>query len=147
MRRLRMGAVYAPSDGVVITDQPELLIGAQLAAGETALELAEDSGWQASVSISEGDVHALRVGDRAELDVLALHGLREQRLSGRVVAIAARARRENGEGSYAVRIAVDSTSLQAVGPSRLQQGFTVRAMIVTETMPLLAFLWRRLAYQ
>ena len=68
-------SVVAPSDGVVLTDQLERLVGSYVQAGAQLLEVADAHRWRVVLRVPERDVHDLAVGQRASIEIPALKAL------------------------------------------------------------------------
>jgi multidrug resistance efflux pump len=143
-------AVTAPAEGVVLTDDLEALPNAVLREGDVVLEVAEPGSWRAVLRVRERDVHRIRVGERALIEVGALSAVRREPIPGRVVSVAgdlgsardgppgAASPDPGGSAGYRVVVALDRASVDSLGGGVLRRGYTVRAKIVTRSARALA---------
>lgn len=139
-QRLR---ILAPSDGIVLTEQLERLPGAYVQAGEQLMEIANSRRWRAIFLVRDHDVHDIRTGDRATLEIAALKGLNGRELRGRVASVAAQpisdnssvnaAQGQGGGASYRVIVALDRAQLDSIGVAEFRRGYVVRGSIITRT--------------
>lgn len=141
--RLRRAVVRAPVDGIVLTSEPELLVGDQVQAGESLLELVQGSAWRAEVAVGEGEVSKVRPGQEARVQVAAFPRLEYGAFTGTVESVA-REPRAAGDG-YAVRIRLREAEVRD-GTRRygLACGMTAEARILVERGRIAILLWRRL---
>lgn len=145
---LARGVMAAPAAGVVLTDQTERLQGAAVRAGETVLEVADVGTWRATLAVRERDVHRVRAGDRATVEIPALAALRDEPVRAWVVRVAAEpvgvvgpvggdrappaaAPGAPGPGTYRVVLALDRVQVDSLGLDVVRRGYGVRARIVT----------------
>lgn len=131
--RARASTVGSPIDGVVLTEEPERLVGTMLIPGESALELAGQAGWRATVWLSDHAVKDVSAGQVTQVDVPALKGVDWSPLGGRVISVAREpgASSSAGPGGYRVLIQLDPAGIARVGAERLRRGYGVEARIVT----------------
>ncbi len=142
-RRLSRQAVVAPAAGIVLSDDIERLVGSSVAAGESILELGDIRGWRARIAVSEHDLHRIRVGDRAKVELPALSELENYRLDGVVVAVgwqpAASGRSDTAglpnstAGGYRVLLSLDSTGVAPITPGLLRRGYVAHGKIATRS--------------
>jgi multidrug resistance efflux pump len=143
---LTQRVLVAPAAGVVLTDLPERLVGSALREGETALEIGDIGAWRATISVQERDVHRLRAGDRAFVDIAAIAALRDEPIRARVVSVAAEPfGQETNEGvvgaidptpplvpgRYRVTLDLNRQQIASLGLGVIRRGYGVRATIVT----------------
>ncbi len=143
-------SVRSPSLGVVVTDDVHDKLGAVVAPGELILEVAELDRWRAIVTLSERDAHRVRVGDTADVEILALASRENSRFQG-TVRLVGRQPAANGSsatgasgnpsmgGRYRADIGFNSTSLSGVQPL-LRRGYFVRARVASRQGTILTLL-------
>jgi multidrug resistance efflux pump len=134
-------SVRSPSLGVVVTEDVRDKLGAVVAPGELILEVADLDRWRAIVTLSERDAHRVRVGDTADVEILALASRENSRFQGTVRSVG-RQPAANGStatgastnpsmgGRYRADIGFNSTSLSGVQPL-LRRGYFVRARVAS----------------
>jgi multidrug resistance efflux pump len=148
---LARGVLTTSAAGVVLTEQIERLPGASVREGDVVIEVADVSAWRATALVRDRDVHRVRVGDRAVVDILPLAALSDGPVSGRVVHVAAQPLGIGGTNggaahtqaaqvpsglrvapdAYRVVLALDRAQVNALGGGMLRSGYNVRATIVT----------------
>jgi multidrug resistance efflux pump len=135
--RLQRLSLRARLAGVVLTDRPERLVGLALTPGQPVLEIGDTRHWGAMVNVSERDVHRIRVGDEAIVEIVALATTDVDRVRGRVASIgwqtgdAASAPLPTVSTGYRVVVQLDSVDVRALTSESLRRGYTARARIVT----------------
>jgi len=138
--RLRWHKVKAPSDGIVLTDRPDLLRGRFVREGEEVLELGSPTGWVAELLVTESDVRRVRPGQPVELELNSVNRVRPSLLKGEVLTVAAEPWRPLMDPSGSLGTAMSSPRyrvvcrivvFQSVAQSEARRGFTVRARIHT----------------
>lgn len=140
--RLARAILTSPVAGVVLTDQPERLVGSATASGQTVIELGDTRRWAAVAAVSERDVHRVRVGDQAVVEVPALATTSTDRVPGRVSTIGLQsaasttapgfASASSGSiNAYRMVVDLDSTSASALGTEVLRRGYSVRVRVIT----------------
>jgi HlyD family secretion protein len=152
--RARLGrlAIRAPAAGIVLTDQLDRIVGSAVRSGDQLLEIGDPRTWQASVLISEADVHDVHPGDSVTVDVPALAALKVPRLPGSVLAVAsspaaigqsAGAGVPTVPGAYHVIIALDQTQLRDIGIGYFRRGYSVTGKVVTRRGKIIQLLFAR----
>lgn len=82
--QLRRLTLYAPTEGVVLTDNLEAKIGTQVQRGDALVEIGDLHSWRAELRINEADVQRIRSGQSVELELFANDRFRSIRLLGTV---------------------------------------------------------------
>lgn len=139
VRRLDQTLIRAPVAGTVLTAGLERRPGDYLQAGESLLELAQDSRWQALVLVREEDLPKVRPGQQVRLYLRAFPHLEHRIFPGQVHSIAALPAPQ-GTG-YEARVLLDPQDYP------LACGMSARALILVERGRIAALLWRRLLQQ
>jgi multidrug resistance efflux pump len=138
-RRLEQTLIRAPVAGTVLTEGLERRPGDYLQAGESLLELAQDSRWQARVLVREEELPKVHPGQQVRLYLRAFPHLEHRIFPGQVHSVAALPAPQ-GSG-YEVKI--------WLGPQEypLACGMSARALILVERGRIASLLWRRLLQQ
>ncbi|HHP7237324.1 HlyD family efflux transporter periplasmic adaptor subunit [Longibacter sp.] len=143
-------SLRSPMGGVIRTANVEGLIGRRVRAGDTLIEVADVTAWRARLAVSERTVQRVEVGDSVRVDVLPLRSERKKLLPGTVRRVGVTPvdtstgnvpRGASGGTMYQVDVHLDSTAVQAVGPSRLRDGYSVQADIITRRDRALSIVW------
>lgn len=82
--RLSRLKAYAPSRGLVLTADLDRAVGRMVQPGELLMEIADSSGWQARVSVTEDAVRLIRVGLPATLRLRSVRNQDEVEVPGSV---------------------------------------------------------------
>ena len=135
-----LGEIIAPIDGVVLTG-PENL-GSAVTPERPRFALAEPlEKMRVDVDVAEADIGLVRVGQKAQFEVLTFPG---RSFDAQVERLAIEPRREGGVVSYAVRLLADNPELTLLpGMSatvrlevaRVNQALTVRDAALRFTPP------------
>jgi multidrug resistance efflux pump len=145
--QLRRLTILAPSDGIILTNDVHRKIGAQVLAGEQVLEVADLAAWRAFVFVEDRDVHQVRVGQPATIQLPALRQFDGKSIRAKVVAVSPqRAGAAFGStdspdplpGTYRVTLEVNAGAMTEVDRAQLRRGYAVRARIVTKRDKLLS---------
>jgi multidrug resistance efflux pump len=157
--RLARLTLRAPTDGVVLTEQLERLPGAFVREGEQIVELADLHDWRVLLSVTERDVHRIKVGDRVKVDLLAFDESEREQLRGSVSYVAPEplsaqasptaggapaATPTPGGGGYRVIASLDRAQLEHMGIDRFRRGYTVQGYVITRSGRILTLLWNYL---
>ena len=128
----------SPARGVVVTEQVHQLTGRRVQEGELVLEIAEPDAWQAVLTLSERNVHKVRLNDAVKLEIGALSA-KAQQLSGRITYVGRQPHvTTDGAtvgGAFRVVVALDSTI------ESLRRGYTVRAHIIARSGRIIKLAW------
>jgi multidrug resistance efflux pump len=147
--RIQRLSVAAPAAGVVLTREPERLTGALVREGETLLEVADLGSWRVRLRVPERDVHRIRPGDPAKLEIQAFRHTDRMPLRGRVETVAAGPLEGSAEipggGVYEVVVRLDPEEVAAAGTDNLRRGFSVIGNIVLGRERMIVVAWRRLS--
>ncbi len=143
--RLKRRTLYAPHDGVVLTERPEDLLGKAVVPGDLLLEVAEPGRWQVVMGIDQRDVRRIRTGDHALVEVDALHPEKREPLKGVVTAVANEPVVE-GATRYRVVVAVEAEDRvgRELAATEFRRGYSAEVFIVTRATRLLWLLWETL---
>lgn len=133
--RLDKTVIRSPIDGVVATPQIENLAGHKLKAGESFVEIVDNSQALVDVSIDEGDVGLLRSGEETSLK---LDGFPERTFHGQVAVVSPQGVLQNAEPVFFARISVANPD------SALRAGMQGRGKIFTGWRPAGVVIFRRL---
>ncbi len=112
-RELDQMTITAPAGGVVLTDDLHRLIGRYVQPGEQLLEIGDVRGWRLALYVRERDLHDVRVGQAATIEIPALKELDGRRLDGHVTSIAPQPPEasptiaEHVTGAYRVVVEID----------------------------------------
>ncbi len=132
--------IVAPADGVILTDQLDRRIGSFVQAGEQVLEIADLDCWRVSLLVSERDVHDVRPGQRATIEIPALKALDGRQLQGRVLEVSPQPTSFSplvegdpalaSPGSFRVTVALEPSEIAMLGTDALRRGYAVRGRVV-----------------
>lgn len=144
--RIAAAELRAPTDGVVLTERVEKLVGLHFSDGSQLLELARLDDWRVVLMIPEHDVQRIHVGDKVSAEVMAFDHLeRRRRLNGVVAQIAADPVAgpvgPTATGLYRVEVAVDPKGVADIGSHRLRRGYTVEARILGRSGSIIELVW------
>jgi multidrug resistance efflux pump len=135
--------------GVVLSEQLENLVGIALREGDQLLEVGDVSAWRANLSVSEDDVHRIRIGDPVSIEIPAFASVANDRFRGRVVSVATQISAGGAPGGattssyflsgYRVMAALDPVAPDDEKSGALRRGYVVRAKIITRSARLATF--------
>jgi RND family efflux transporter MFP subunit len=133
--KLQKTIIRSPIAGVVATPQLENLVGHRVKAGESFVDIVDNSQALVDVAIDENDVGLLHDGQQSSLK---LDGFPERTFHGRVAVVSPEAVLENAEPVFFARVAV-------VNPdSALRAGMQGRGKISTGWRPAGVVFFRRI---
>jgi multidrug resistance efflux pump len=156
--RLSRLTIRSPTDGVVLTERMERLPGAFVREGEQIVELADLNDWRVLLSVSERDVHKIKLGDSVKVDLLAFDESEREQLRGSVSYVAPEplsaqsgagagstaapaALPMGGAGGYRVIASLDRPQLERMGITRFRRGYTVQGYVITRSGRIITLLW------
>lgn len=139
IRRLDQALIRAPVAGTVLTADLERRPGDYLQAGESLLELAQDSRWQARVLVREEELPKVHPRQQVRLYLRAFPHLEHRIFPGQVHSIATVPVAQGG--GYEVKVLLDPQDYP------LACGMSARALILVERGRIASLLWRRLLQQ
>jgi len=149
--RMSRMELRAPIDGVVLTEQLERLPGAYVREGDQILEVASLGGWRAQLTVTERDVHKIKVGDRVEVEVQAFDQNEREQIHGQVSYVSPEpltsAAGPGGApagpvpGMYRVIASLDEAQIREVGYDQFKRGYSVRGNVITRSGKILTLLW------
>jgi len=157
--RLAQLTIAAPTDGVVLTEQLERLPGAFVREGEQLMELGDTQEWRVQLTVSERDVHKVKVGDSVKVELPAFDQSERQQLGGRVVYVAPEPLSAQGQaagsataapaapagpGGYRVTASLDRRQLEKMGIENFRRGYTVQGNVITRSGRIITLLWNYL---
>lgn len=146
-QRLSQLTLYAPADGIVLTDGVERLSGKLLQEGETLLEIGGDDDWRAALLVPELDVSRIRVGDEAQVELRAFGRVNAPEIRGKVLTVGAEPApdaTQAGNRMFPVTVRLDRGDLETVGLERLRRGYTANARIITRSERMIDLIWEYL---
>lgn len=155
--RLRRLTIHAPTDGVVLTEQLERLPGVFVREGEQIVELADLHEWRVMLTVTERDVHKIKLGDPVKVDLLAFDESEREQLHGRVAYVAPEplssaaaavgsstpqaAAASSGPGAYRVYASLDRAQIEKMGIDRFRRGYSVQGYVVTRSGRIITLIW------
>jgi multidrug resistance efflux pump len=157
--RLAQLTIAAPTDGVVLTEQLERLPGAFVREGEQLMELGDTQEWRVQLTVSERDVHRVKVGDSVKVELPAFDQSERQQLGGRVIYVAPEPLSAQGQtagssagapaaqagpGGYRVTASLDRRQLEKMGIENFRRGYTVQGNVITRSGRIITLLWNYL---
>lgn len=157
--RLDRLVLRAPTDGVILTEQVERLPGRLVRQGDILFEVAEIDEWRVQLLVGQQDIHEIKLGDEAKLEIVAFKSEKKNLLFGRVESVASepmgRATTDPsagagplaGRGMYRVTVVLDESEIESVGRARLREGYTVEGKIITRSGRIVTLVWRYLREQ
>ncbi|HZP17120.1 MAG TPA: efflux RND transporter periplasmic adaptor subunit [Terriglobales bacterium] len=101
--RLEKASIRSPIDGIIATPHIENLTGHKLKAGESFVDIVDNSQAVVDVSIDETDVALLRAGEKARLK---LEGFPSRTFQGQVAVVSPQGTVLNGEPVFFARVTV-----------------------------------------
>lgn len=154
--RLDRLVVRAPTDGVVLTEEIERLPGRLVRQGEILFEVAEIDDWRVQLFVGEQDVYEIEAGDPAKIEIIAFQSETKDLLRGVVESVASEPAQTSeagrpaavpGRGRYRVTVVLNADDVDAVGRTRLREGYTVEGKIITQSGRIFSLLWDYLREQ
>lgn len=129
--------VIAPFDGIMLTEEPEKLVGSFVNEGTSLVEICMIGSWKAYLSVGEKDVYELSLGDSVKIEVKAMKQSEDYMLiPGKVTAISAVPTQnqisQTSTGQYRVEVIFDNKITKEY-LSKFKKGFTIDAKIIKET--------------
>jgi multidrug resistance efflux pump len=144
--RIQRATIRAPSDGVVLTDQLERLLGSYVQEGQTLMEVGEQGEWRVTMLVPERDVNKIGVGDRVRLEVQAFSEKDRTQLeahvsfvasepvgSGAEAAAGAAAPAAAGPGVYRVVATLEPGQADRAALDKFRRGYSVQANVITRS--------------
>lgn len=156
--RLRRLTATSPIQGVVLTEQIERLPGAFVREGDLLVEVADLADWRATLFVPQSEIHKIRLGDSARVEVGAFSVVDEEPLRGSVVFVAddpvgtaqpgagqtAAAAPPASSGMYRVVVRLDHKQMAETGVEKFRRGYTVEGKIVTRRGRIITLVWEYL---
>ena len=65
--------IKSPSDGIILTENMEKLIGRYITKGDLIAEIYQDRDWKVILVLGENDIHKIKIGDKVKVEVLPLN--------------------------------------------------------------------------
>lgn len=145
--RIARSTLRAPSDGIVLTDQVERLLGSFVSEGQTLMEVGEQGEWRVTMLVPERDVNKIAVGDPVRVEVQAFSEKDRTQLDAQVSFVAsepvgsgteaaaagAAAARAAGPGVYRVVASLVPGQADREALERFRRGYSVSANVVTRS--------------
>jgi HlyD family secretion protein len=146
--RISLLRVTSPSDGIVITDQLDRLAGTSTREGDLLFQVANLSDWQAALLVEERDIHEIKIGDQANVEIPAFASLHLDLLKGAVRSIATEAVTSGQSAGvnlgvrYRVTVDLKREALMDLRGANIKPGYTVASKIITDSGPLFEIIWK-----
>jgi multidrug efflux pump subunit AcrA (membrane-fusion protein) len=133
---LSKSKIYAPFDGIVLTEDMGRLKGTIQNEGASIFEISSNNDWKAILTISEKDAYELVVGDSVRIEIKAMKLADDFLLiPGKVVSIAAEpiknSNNQISSGNFKVEVALNVESGRKY-LSRIRRGFSIDAKILKD---------------
>jgi multidrug resistance efflux pump len=147
--RIARATIRAPSDGIVLTDQLERLLGSYVQEGQTLMEVGEQGEWRVTMLVPERDVNKIAVGDRVRMEVQAFSEKDRTQLEARVSFVASEpvgsgteaaasgtggpAAAAQGPGVYRVIATLEPGQAGRAALDKFRRGYSVQANVITRS--------------
>jgi multidrug resistance efflux pump len=144
--RIGRATIRAPSDGVVLTDQLERLLGSYVQEGQTLMEVGEQGEWRVTMLVPERDVNKISVGDPVRLEVQAFSEKDRTQMDARVSFVASEpvgsgteasgggaAAGPAGPGVYRVVATLAPGQADRASLDKFRRGYSVQANVITRS--------------
>jgi multidrug resistance efflux pump len=145
-KRLSRMKVHAPSRGLILTADLDRAVGRMVQPGELLMEIADSSGWQARVSVTEDAVRLIRVGLPATLRLRAARNQDDVEVPGAVSFVSPEPMK-SGSSTAPTRVYEVRLRLAEGRPAELsdaRRGYEVNARIRIGKRPIARVLLDRL---
>lgn len=140
--------IYAPEEGIILTENIERREGDYLHVGSTILQLARFGEWQARILVKEMDVHKIRQGQKVNLFVDSFPHLEFKIFKGQITSISPTPvlTQTSSEGVYySIICRIDQPYV--IGDDivySLVDGMSTEAKIIIERDKIMNILWKEL---
>ncbi len=140
--------IYAPEEGIILTENIENREGDYLHAGSTILQLARFGEWQAHILVKEMDVHKIKQSQKVNLFVDSFPYLEFKIFKGQVTSISPTPvlTQTSPEGVYySIICRIDQPHV--IGDDiaySLVDGMSTEAKIIIERDKIMNILWKEL---
>lgn len=129
--------IYAPFDGVVLSEDLEKLEGNYINEGSILFEISSVCNWNAMLSVNEKDVYELLVGDSVTIKIKVMEQNDDFLLiPGKVISISAEPQKggidKSSSGMYKVGAIID-TKYAKKYLDKFKRGFIIEAKIIKQT--------------
>ena len=145
--RMTRAVIRAPSDGVVLTDQLDRLLGSYVSEGQTLMEVGEQGEWRVTMLVPERDVNKIAVGDPVRIEVQAFSEKDRTQLDARVTFVAQSpvgtgseaadaapgAMSAAGPGVYRVVATLERGQADRAALDKFRRGYSVSANVITRS--------------
>ena len=132
--RLEKTSIHSPIAGTVATPQIENFVGHKLKAGESFVEIVDNSFTLVDVAVDESDVGLLRAGQKVSLK---FESFPERRFHGQVVVVSPQGVFQNAQAVFFARVSVANPD------AALRAGMQGRGKIWTQWHPAGVVFFRR----
>lgn len=149
--------IVAPTQGVVLTEELERLPGSFVREGDQVIELGDLSDWRVQLTVSERDVHKIKLGDSVKVELSAFDQSERELLGGRVVYVspepltvqapsggATGAKTTVPTGTYRVIATLDRAQLEKMGIAKFRRGYSVQGHVITRSGRIITLVWNYL---
>jgi multidrug resistance efflux pump len=146
--------IVAPTSGVVLTEELEKLPGSFVREGDQVIELGDLSDWRVQLTVSERDVHKIKLGDSVKVELSAFDQSEREQLGGRVVYVSPEpltvqapsggttgAKTTVPTGTYRVIATLDRAQLEKVGIEKFRRGYSVQGNVITRSGRIVTLIW------
>ncbi|MHB1071745.1 MAG: HlyD family secretion protein [Gemmatimonadaceae bacterium] len=133
--RLGRLSIQAPASGRVLSELPTTLIGAHLNPGDPLLAISSEQ-WLALLTVDQGTVYQVHVGDTVDVEVPAVARVSTRHLVGRIEWIGSAPVVDQGSSNttdtrYRVRVALVNRTEDLPVIHSLRSGFVAKARIIS----------------
>lgn len=145
--RLERMTIRTPRSGVVVTERVDRLQGSYVQQGAVLFEVAAPGAWHAHLSLSERDVHRVRVGDRVRVDVQAWSAAERRPLEGRITSISyepVSPAAQTLPAVYQATVEFPHDPLDGHPLALVRRGFTVEGHVITRSGRISTLVWHYL---
>lgn len=135
--------VRSPGAGRVLTEELDKLRGAWIAEGTLLFEVGSTDRWQATILVTERDIHRIRLGDPVKIDIPALTPLEswtDEPLPGEVTFVGSDpfpgAQLASGRPqrvTYRVQAALNAQRITPQQLASFKRGMSLNGQIITRT--------------
>ena len=130
--------VYAGSNGIILTEEIDEMIGRTFNKGSLLFEISEIKNWNIDLQIPEMEIHNIAIGDSVKIEITALNLSNDKKLYGGTVSYVAMGKLNSDseqiqQNSYKVTATLNKSDFGDEEFKKLRRGFTAKASIITES--------------
>lgn len=128
--------LFAPFDGIVLTQNVENLEGTYVNEGSSLFEISKTQNWKVILNVNEKDVYKIKIGDSVKIEIQAMKLDDDYLLiPGKIINISGEPVKDIGSqqssGIYNVEVEI-KTDNAAGYINRFKRGFTINANIIKD---------------